>query len=849
MSSAPTSSPSLHASVSSPLPAQRVRTELARTVAQAAPLVQAELRRGIDGILERFGSRLDSDALRAAEEQVRDAVRRWLPRVAGGPDPLAGTFEAYPRTTPERLVEQATARLVDELVAAFARLRLVASLAADEKREILRGLLRTRYLDARLKRLFTAGEVRLPDGTPFQGKGFRSMGQEAIYAAGLRLRRGADWQRPEGWRGDFVTPMIRDLGLALVMGQRPADVMAAQMGKLGRPTDGKDLHIGDFDLGILPPGAPITMSVGSACGLGLALLGSDRVVVSCIGEGGTSSGEWHESINFAAVRRMPVVFVVQNNQTALSTPVAEQSRAFRFADKAGGYGLRGVTADGTDPEAVFAVVTEAAEACRRGEGPVLVELVAMRMCGHAHHDDMLYFGAEPDQFLEYVPLGKLADGGYVDREAYAYWVERDPLRRYAAQLEAEGVLAADEVAALAAEAEAEMEAAVAEVVARPWPQPQLGGHPVCLGGPWLTHDEPLDAERLASVGLRTPLPEVEGGGEAPGVTFARDGKTFWQAIVEALAEEMRRDEEVFLLGEDVGGQYGNAFVLLKSLLGEFGARMLNTPLAEGAILAAATGAALAGKRPVAEIQFNDFVASGFNQLVNNAAKIYYRWGRAVPLVVRMPWGGLRAAGPYHSQNTEAWFYRTPGLKIVCPATPREAKGLLKAAIRDASPVLYYEHIALYRQAAIKQPLPSAEEDFVLPIGRAHRKREGRDLAIVTYGAFVHRALEVAERLAREDGVEARVLDLRTLVPLDREEVLAAARDTARVLLLVEDSKSGSVAQSVAALLAEEAFPWLDAPLRVVGALDAPVPYSPPLEAFFLPSQDFVVTAARRLLAY
>jgi 2-oxoisovalerate dehydrogenase E1 component beta subunit len=346
-----------------------------------------------------------------------------------------------------------------------------------------------------------------------------------------------------------------------------------------------------------------------------------------------------------------------------------------------------------------------------------------------------------------------------------------------------------------------------------------------------------------------PAPKQWQPSEAPGVEFDPNGKTFWQAMVEALTEEMRRDPNTFMLGEDIGGEYGNAFVILKSMLNEFGDRMINTPLAEGAIIACATGAALVGKRPVAEIQFNDFIASGFNQLVNNAAKIFYRWDRPVPMTIRLPWGGLRNAGPYHSQNTEPWFYRTPGLKIVCPSTPREAKGLLKAAIRDDNPVLYLEHIALYRLASIKQPLPEAGEDFVMPIGAAHLKREGSDLTMITYGAYVHRCLAAAETLQEQDGISCQVLDLRSLTPLDKTAILDSVRQTGRVLIVQEDSKTGSIGQSIASMITEEAFEYLDAPVRVLGALDTPVPYSPPLEKFFLVSQAQIEAAARRVMEF
>jgi 2-oxoisovalerate dehydrogenase E1 component beta subunit len=304
---------------------------------------------------------------------------------------------------------------------------------------------------------------------------------------------------------------------------------------------------------------------------------------------------------------------------------------------------------------------------------------------------------------------------------------------------------------------------------------------------------------------------------------------------------------VFVFGEDVGGKYGNAFLLLRPLLEEFGDRILNSPISESAILGIAVGSALAGQRPIVEMQFNDFVATGFNQLVNNAAKVRYRWGGDVPLVVRMPWGGLRHAGPFHSQNTEPWFYRTPGLKIVAPSTPADARALMASAVADPDPVLYYEHIALYRDPRIKQALPQGAP-APIPLGRAALRREGKDVAIISYGAYVHVALRVAERLAT-DGHQAAVLDLRSLMPLDRDAVLAVAERCNRVLIVHEDTRTGSIGESVAAIIQEEAFEFLDAPIRIIGALDTPVPYSPPLEDAFLPSEDEIERAARRLLAY
>jgi 2-oxoisovalerate dehydrogenase E1 component len=829
------------------VPLAILRQSLLAALAQNYPFLLEPLITSFEEIAaEFFEATIDGGIITLSSSEFEQLERRYIETVwstALRVKPEYRDAAAYPMTSVSQTTEYFTVRLCEDIHGVFTRARLKSSLAPKEKLEALRGMLLTRYLDARLKKFFMSSEVKTPDGTTFQGKGFRSMGQEAIYAAALRLKRGDDFIRGDKYFGDYVAPMIRDLGLALAMGQKPYDVMAAQMGKAGKPTDGKDLHIGDFSCGILPPAAPITISTGSACGIGFALKGTSRVMINCIGEGGTSAGEWHEVINFAAVQKLPIVFIVQNNQTALSTPVHEQSAVFNFAQKASGYGMRGITIDGTDPEEIFAAVTEAAEICRAGKGPVLVELVAMRMCGHAHHDDMLYFGKEPDQFLEYVPPEKTA-GGYVDTQKYAYWYQKDPIKHYRNQLMKEGLLDENGWQEMVAEVEKEIETAAQEVIAATWPKPELAGHPVFRDGEWQKHREPLAERRFIF-----PAPKLWQLAEPSGVQFDSNGKTFWQAIVEALVEEMRRDPNAFMLGEDIGGDYGNAFVILKSMLDEFGERMINTPLAEAAIIGCATGAALVGKRPIAEIQFNDFIASGFNQLVNNTAKIYYRWGQPVPMTIRLPWGGLRNAGPYHSQNTEPWFYRTPGLKIVCPSTPREAKGLLKAAIRDDNPVLYLEHIALYRLASIKQQLLEGSEDFLTPIGAAHLKRDGSDLTMITYGAYVHRCLAAAQTLEEHDGISCQVLDLRSLMPLDKSAILDCVRQTSRVLIVQEDSKTGSIGQSIASIISEEAFEYLDAPVRVLGALDAPVPYSPPLEKFFLVGQKQIEEAARRVVEY
>lgn len=774
------------------------------------------------------------DALRAP---LRESLRKRL----GRPVP-AGLGETTPGVDAAQRLARASADLLDACDGFLRREAIAASLTPAERREILRGMVLTRAVDNRLKSLFTGTEVQYR-GVGFQGKGFRSLGQEAIYAAPLRLRRGSGHRGPHGaWRGDVIAPLIRDLGAALAMrpdAETVRMVLSAQMGKSGPPMDGRDLHVGDFGWGILPAAAPLGISTLTIAGIAMAFAREDtgRVAVSFIGEGGSSLGEWHEAINLCAAHRLPAVFCVQNNQTALSTPVAHQSAARVFADKAAGYGIPGITIDGTDPEAVAAAFAWAAERARGGRGPSLIELVAMRMCGHAHHDDMLYLGRDPQPSWTYPPL---AEQGYADPIAYAFWAARDPIASYARRLAAEGTIAEADLALLQREAEVLVEGEARRVIEAPWPDPGIVGVGVLAGEPPRRHVEVL--ENRGAPFLAAELPPLDVGPPAD-----PRGRTFLDAVMLGVADALRADPRAFVYGEDVGGQYGNAFLLLRPLLKEFGDRIINSPLAEGGVLGVCVGAALMGQRPIGEMQFNDFVATGFNQLVNNAAKIRYRWGASVPMVLRMPWGGLRHAGPYHSQNTEPWFYRTPGLKIVVPSTPYDARALMASAAADPDPVLYYEHIALYRDPRVKQALDE-RPPAPLPLGRAALRRAGGDLGIISYGAYVHVALRVAERLA-QDGLQAAVLDLRTLAPLDRAAVLAVARHCGKVLVVHEDSRTGGIGESLAAIIQEEAFEYLDAPVRVIGALDTPVPYSPPLEEAFLPSEARIEKAARLLAAF
>jgi 2-oxoisovalerate dehydrogenase E1 component len=828
-------------------------SRLAAFIAERHPLALSLALEAFDAV--RRGVVLEGNAKQI--ESLRAPFRRELAkRLYNALTAPEGTDETTPGISAVKRLEQARAEIVDACDGFFAREAIRASLTADERREILRGMVLTRAVDNRLKQFFMSGEVRWGDKA-FQGKGFRSLGQEAIFAGGIRLRRGPNYRNPDGsWNGDVLAPVIRDLGMTLAMRhdeEAVRQVFSAQMGKAGPPMFGKDLHTGDWGWGVLPAAAPL--SVGSLTIAGLAMgfsqQGTGRVAFSFIGEGGSSLGEWHEAINLCAVRKLPAVFCLQNNQTALSTPVAENSASRVFAEKAAGYGIPGITIDGTDPDAVAAAFTWAADRARSGTGPTLIEIIAMRMCGHAHHDDMLYHGKESPPAWDYPPLH---DGGYANRELYEFWSKRDPIARYAARLESEKMIKRADLDAFKRQAEEIVERQAQVVVAAPWPDARDAGIGVFKGEPARTRVEVLDpAWRLPPEGQgfspgghrgfsQGDLPPVDRG-----LPFDKKGSTLLDAVMLGVGDALRADPRVFVYGQDVGGQYGNAFLLLRPLLEEFGDRILNSPLAEGAVLGVCVGAALAGQRPIGEMQFNDFVATGFNQLVNNAAKIRYRWGGEVPMVVRMPWGGLRYAGPYHSQNTEPWFYRTPGLKVVVPSTPEDARGLMAAAVADPDPVLYYEHIALYRDPRIKQLLPDAPP-MPTPIGQAALRRAGSTLAMISYGAYVHRCLRVADALAA-DGIFAAVLDLRTLAPLDRGAVLAVTRHCNKVLIVHEDSRTGGIGESIAAIVQEEAFESLDAPIRILGALDTPVPYAPPLEEFFLVSEREIEQAARLLAAY
>lgn len=737
----------------------------------------------------------------ASVSEIEKHLLNTLERLSALPDD-----EAAAEIHPGLNAEQAAARYreyLDVIVRGFFRRQdLKRMISREQKIQLYQWMILTRTLDTRLKELFDKKDVAW-EGYPSPMKGFRSWGQEAIVGVALHLRKGKD----------IAGPLIRDLGVLLAMTDDVDNPLLAQAGKLGTPFDGRDLHVGDLDQGILPATAPLAISTQTLVGIAysFAMDKSDRIAVSFIGEGGSSLGEWHESINLAAAQRLNMIFFLENNHWALGTHVSEQSAVKRFALKGPGYGIPSITIFGNDPEEIAAATGWAAERARAGKGPTLIELVTYRRSGHAHHDDPRFHGMQHRK-------------GYEIDEERERWAAADPIELYREKLRAEGILPEGVEEA----AQRRVDEATERMRNAPWPTPDVSAK--------------VYADRT------DPVSEPKKAATRPA--------GYDEAVRLAMVELMEADDRVFVLGEDVGGRYDGAFGVTRGLLKQFGPkRCLNTPLAEGAIIGCAVGAALMGKRPIAEMQFADFLASGFNALVNNAAKIHWRYRKPLPMVVRLPYGGatkgsqaLLGGGPFHTQCPEAWFVRTPGWKIVAPSTPTDAKGLMAAAVRDPNPVIFLEAKGLYSffSRDLKEDVPVGA-DFEVPIGVAKVRREGRHVTVLTYGPMVWASLDAAEELARE-GIELEVVDLRTLVPLDEATVLASVRKTNRVLIVHEDSKRGGFGAELAAIVAEKALWDLDAPVVRVAAPDTPVPYSPPLEYAHLPKAADVVRAARDLVS-
>jgi 2-oxoisovalerate dehydrogenase E1 component len=651
-----------------------------------------------------------------------------------------------------------------------------------ELASLYRKLLLPRLLEEKMLRLLRQGRL---------SKWFSGIGQEAIavgVAAGLR-------------DGDVVLPLHRNLGVFTTRNVDLDRLLCQLLGREGGFTSGRDrsFHFGTLEHGIVGMISHLGAMLPVACGLALAgrLSGSDRVAAVFSGDGGTSEGDFHEALNLAAVWRLPVLFVVENNGWGMSTPTVEQYACTDLADRAAGYGMPGVVVDGNDVLAVLTAVGEAADRARRGEGPTLLECKTYRMRGH-----------EETSGTDYVPPEELAR-----------WAELDPLLRFEAVLDDRGVVPAAERAALRVEIAADVDRRVEEALAAPEPDSTVERETAAVFA------APAAPRRRPPVGDPVEMRYID-------------------AISDGLREAMRADDRVVLLGQDIA-EYGGAFKVTAGFVAEFGRdRVRNTPIVESGALGAALGLALGGFHPMVEMQFGDFIACGFNQIVNNLATTHYRWGAPVPVVIRAPVGGGTGAGPFHSQNVEAYFANVPGLKIVAPATPADAKGLLLAAFDDPNPVLYLEHKALYR--AERGPVPAGWHS--VPFGQARVARPGRDATVVTYGAGVRWAVEAAGVLAGDGAGDVEVVDLRTLRPWDADTVLASVERTGRALVVHEAPQTGGFGAEIAAVIAERAFAHLDAPVGRVGSTDTPVPFSKRLEALHS-ARGRLLPALRALLAY
>jgi 2-oxoisovalerate dehydrogenase E1 component len=685
--------------------------------------------------------------------------------------------------------------------------------SADARARLLRYAFMklTRDLDSRFEALLLTGRV---------SKWYSEVGSEATtIPAGLALEA-----------GDALCTLHRDLGAILAVyldparafpgfgfgepdGRRPEPDhlmhrLACQL--LGKGEGFSQGVERSFHYGYLAPqegilhlgmishlGAMIPVAAG--CAFAFKQAGGDRIAVNFIGEGGTSTGDFHEGLNMAAVWKLPLILVIENNGYAFSTPARLQYAAHRLSDRGIGYGVAAETVDGNDPDVMAAAYARAVARARAGEGPTLIEAMLGRMRGHAEGDDS----------LKVVPAEELA--------AYR---AADPVPAYAKRLEEEGVLTADIRARLEARIAGMVESAITRAIDAPPPADDIAMRPVFA---------PEPPQRIA---------------EAPAIlTRSKSEITYVDAINQALLEEMERDPSVVLMGQDIG-VFEGAFRTTKGLHARWPDRVYDTPIAESGTIGIAIGAALLGYRPVVEMQFGDFITCGFNQLVNVAAKLFYRWQVPCPIVVRLPTGGGVGAGPFHSQNPEGWFAMTPGIKVVCPATATDAMGLLKAAIRDPNPVMLFEHKYLYRR--IKSVMPDG--DGVARLGEANVMRRGTHLTLIGYGASTWTCMEAAEELAKS-GVEAEVIDLRTLVPYDEETVLASVKRTGRALVVHEAPLTEGFGAEIAARLADAAFPWLDAPIRRVTYPDRPVPYAKNLEKVLLPDKGKVLAAARELMAF
>lgn len=644
--------------------------------------------------------------------------------------------------------------------------------------QLYRAMLKPRMIEEKMLILLRQGKI---------SKWFSGIGQEAI-SVGVTSALNLE---------EYILPMHRNLGVFTTREIPLYRLFAQWQGKMSGFTKGRDrsFHFGTQAYKIVGMISHLGPQLGVADGIALAHKLREEQAVTAVftGEGGTSEGDFHEALNVASVWQLPVLFCIENNGYGLSTPTSEQYHCEHLAHRAQGYGMESHIIEGNNILEVYTKISEITQDMRRHPKPVLIEFKTFRMRGH-----------EEASGTKYVP-----------QELLDSWTTKDPLINFENFLVTEGVLSHTMRDVYAVQIKNEIEEHLDKAYA----------------------EEPVTPNLTTELGdVYAPFSFRESVPNTP-----TEQLRFIDAIAQGLRQSMEKYDDLILMGQDIA-EYGGVFKITEGFAEQFGTtRVRNTPICESAIVETAMGLAIHGKKAVMEMQFADFATSGFNPIVNYLAKSYYRWAQPADVVIRMPCGAGVAAGPFHSQTNEAWFTHTPGLKVVYPAFPADAKGLLTTAIEDPNPVLYFEHKKLYR--SIRQEVPTGY--YTIPLGKAALLQEGTQVSIITYGAGVHWALEVLE--AHPD-IAADLIDLRTLQPLDKEAIIASVTKTGKVLLLTEDSSFGSVMSDIAAFIGEECFEHLDAPVRRVTSLDTPIPFDAQLENQYL-GKDRLIGVLQELLAY
>ena len=640
----------------------------------------------------------------------------------------------------------------------------VSELNGGEVLTLYRQMRLARMIEEKMRSLLRQGKIT---------KWFSGIGQEAISVAAVSALQ----------QDEYILPMHRNLGVFIGKDIPLYRLFAQWMGKMEGFTKGRDrsFHFGSPEhhlVGMISHLGP-QLAVANGIAMDDKLKGKQKCTLVFTGEGGTSEGDFHEALNVAAVWSLPVIFLIENNGYALSTPTSEQYACAHLVDRAIGYGMEGIRTDGNNVAECYKVLNQITNEIRKKPKPVLVEAETFRRRGH-----------EEASGTKYVP-----------KDLMEYWEQKDPIEHYERFLLEAGYLSQAEIEGL--------ENHYKNLIKSEWKKAEM-----------LPELQPHPQEELRD--LYAPIPSSAYNTKPkPTQRILR----FVDAIAEGMAQAMEQDPTLLAMGQDIA-EYGGVFKVTEAAFKKFPDRVWNTPLCESAILGAALGLSIQGRHTMVEMQFADFVSSGFNQIVNNLAKVHYRWSQPARVCIRMPCGGQVGAGPFHSQSNEAWFLHNPGLKVVYPSNPYDAKGLLATSLSDPNPVLYFEHKALYRK--IEGPVP--EPYYTLPLGKAARIRKGEDLSIITYGLGVHWAMEVAQEFP-QDAIE--IIDLRTLQPLDLETIQKSVQKTAKVLVLHEASETAGFGAELAAWIGEYCFEYLDGPVARLGSLDTPVPFNAELEQQYL----------------